>query len=181
MACLAIIAITAATICVLRWQGRVWWCACGGSNFWSGDPQSAHSSQHLLDPYSFTHVAHGVLLCGILAWAWPRLTGAFALCAAVFLEAVWEILENSPFIIERYRTATIALGYEGDSIVNSLGDILSCGLGFMLARRIGLRWSAAVVVAIEVILLLSIRDNLFLNILMLICPLEAVKDWQAGA
>lgn len=180
MAWLGLFAISTAMVGVLRREGRVWWCACGESNLWSGDPNGAHSSQHVFDPYTFTHILHGVLLCGILTWAWPRLTGVFAVCAAVLLEAIWEIVENSPFVIGRYRTATIALGYEGDSIVNSLGDLVSCTLGFLLARRIGLRWSAVVVVVIELALLLSIRDNLFLNILMLIFPLEVVKNWQAG-
>lgn len=177
---LAILAIVAATIGVLRGEGRRWWCACGNSNLWSRDAQNAHSSQHLFDPYSFTHVLHGMLLCAILAWAWPRLTESFTLCAAVFLEALWEILENSPFVIDRYRTATIALGYEGDSIVNSLGDILSCAVGYMLARHLGFRWSVVYLVATEVVLLWWIRDNLFLNILMLITPIDAIKTWQAA-
>ena len=178
IASLVVVAIVIATIGTLRWEGRVWWCACGGANLWASDVQSSHSSQHLLDPYSFTHVLHGVLLCGILAWVWPRLTAAYALCATVLFEALWEILENSPLVIDRYRTATIALGYEGDSIVNSLGDLLCCALGFLLARRIGLWWSVALFVVTELILLFLIRDNLSLNILMLIYPIEAVKEWQ---
>jgi hypothetical protein len=172
--------ILLATVFVLRGKGRVWWCACGQPNLWSGDPQSEHSSQHLFDPYSFTHILHGVLICGVLAWALPRLSRAWALTTTVFLEAVWEVLENSPLVIERYRTATIALGYQGDSVANSLGDILSCALGFLVARRIGLRWSVAVVVATELILLLWIRDNLLLNVVMLIRPIDAIKNWQAG-
>lgn len=169
-----------AMVAILRLEGRVWWCACGQSNLWAADPHSAHSSQHLVDPYTFTHVLHGVLLCGLLAWGWPRLTAAQAVCAAALLEAAWEVLENSPFVIERYRTATIAMGYRGDSIVNSLGDLGSCTLGFLLARRIGWRWSTALVVVVELALLLTIRDNLFLNVVMLIHPVEAIKAWQAG-
>src|SRR6266478_7163481 len=129
--------IVLATIAVLRVEGRVWWCACGKSNLWAGDAQSSHSSQHLFDPYSFTHILHGVLICGVLACGLPRLSPAWALTTAILLEALWEILENSPFIIERYRTATMALGYQGDSIANSLGDIFTCGLGFVVARRVG--------------------------------------------
>jgi hypothetical protein len=178
--CLATLVIVLLTIIVLRLEGRVWWCACGQSNLWAGDPQSSHSSQHLFDPYSFTHILHGVLIWGLLAWGLPRLSPTWALPLAVFLEAGWEILENSPFIIERYRTATIALGYEGDSIVNSLGDIFSCSLGFVVARRIGWRWSVALVVATELILLFWIRDNLLLNIVMLIWPIDAIRSWQAG-
>ena len=172
--------ILLATVCLLRSEGRTWWCACGQPNLWSGDPQSSHSSQHLFDPYSFTHILHGALICGMLALTLPRLSPAGALTATVFLEALWEILENSPFIIGRYRTSTIALGYEGDSIVNSLGDILSCSLGFLLARRIGWRWSIVMVVVTESILLLWIRDNLLLNVVMLIWPIDAIKTWQAG-
>jgi hypothetical protein len=172
--------IVLATIAVLRVEGRVWWCACGRANLWSGNAQSSHSSQHLFDPYSFTHILHGVLICGILAWGLPRLSQAWALTTAVFLEALWEILENSPLVIERYRTATIALGYQGDSVANSLGDVFSCSLGFLLARRLGWRWSITVVVATELILLVWIRDNLLLNIVMLIRPIDAIKNWQAG-
>src|SRR5262249_12709832 len=165
---------------VLRSEGRTWWCACGQPNLWAGDPQSSHSSQHLFDPYTFTHILHGVLICGMLALGLPRLRLAWPLTATVFLEALWETLENSPFVIDRYRTATIALGYQGDSIINSLGDILSCSLGFLLARRIGWRWSIVMVVATESILLLWIRDNLLLNIIMLVWPIDAIKTWQAG-
>jgi hypothetical protein len=178
--CLATFLIVLLTVIVLRLEGRVWWCACGHANLWAGDPQSAHSSQHLFDPYSFTHILHGVLICGIFALGLPRLDRAWALPLAVLLEAGWEILENSPLIIDRYRTATIALGYTGDSIINSLGDILSCSLGFLVARRIGWRWSIALVVATELILLFWIRDNLFLNIVMLIWPIDAIRTWQAG-
>ena len=178
--CLATFLIVLLTVIVLRLEGRVWWCACGQWNLWAGDPQSSHSSQHLFDPYSFTHILHGVLICGLFALGLPRLDRAWTLPLAVLLEAAWEILENSPFIIDRYRTATIALGYTGDSIVNSLGDILSCSLGFLAARRIGWRWSIALVVATELILLFWIRDNLLLNIVMLIWPIDAIKSWQAG-
>lgn len=167
-------------VCVLHWLGRRWWCACGAANLWWGDPKSSHSSQHLIDPYSLTHVLHGVLFCGILAWVWPRLPYAVALIATVVLEALWEILENSPIVIERYRTATIALGYEGDSIVNSIGDVVCCTLGFVLARRLGWKWSAGFVVATELILLVWIRDNLFLNIAMLLYPIDAIRTWQGG-
>ncbi|HEY3968967.1 MAG TPA: DUF2585 family protein [Planctomycetaceae bacterium] len=169
-----------ATVFALRGEGRRWWCACGQANLWIGNPQSEHGSQHLFDPYSFTHILHGVLLCGVLAWIVPRLSLGRALAATVFFEALWEVLENSEMIIQRYRTGTVALGYEGDSVANSLGDILSCGFGFLVARRIGLRWSIALVVASELILLWWIRDNLTLNIVMLIWPIDAVKKWQTG-
>ncbi len=177
---LAIVLILIATVFALRGEGRRWWCACEQSNLWIGNPQSSHGSQHLFDPYSFTHILHGVLMCGILAWIVPRLNRVWSLAATVFFEALWEVLENSEIIIQRYRTGTVALGYEGDSIANSLGDILSCAFGFLVARRIGLRWSIALVVASELILLWWIRDNLTLNIVMLIWPIDAVKKWQTG-
>ena len=101
--CLATLAIVLLTIVVLRLEGRVWWCACGQWNLWA-DAQSSHSSQHLFDPYSFTHILHGVLICGLFALGLPRIDRAWALPVAVLLEAAWEILENSPFIIDRYRT-----------------------------------------------------------------------------
>jgi hypothetical protein len=96
------------------------------------DPQGPHNSQHFFDPYSFTHVLHGVLLCGLLAWVVPRLAPAWRLWLAVCAEVLWEVFENSAFVIQRYRAATLAQGYEGDTVANSLGDILSCALGFMV-------------------------------------------------
>ncbi len=190
----AIFLIVTATVVLLRSEGRVWWCACGKANLWAGDVQSSHSSQHLFDPYSFTHVLHGVLICGVLAggmtlWGKARherasglvwLYGTWALATTVLLEALWELLENSPLVIQRYRTATVALGYEGDSVINSLSDILACSVGFLVARRIGLRWSIVLFAATELVLLFWIRDNLLLNIIMLIRPIEALKNWQSG-
>jgi len=133
-----------------------------------------------LDPYSFTHVLHGFVLCGLLALIVPRLSQIWQLWLAVSIEALWEVLENSEFVIRRYREETAALGYHGDTIVNSLGDILVCGLGFVLARRLGLRRTLVLFVVTEVVLAIWIRDNLTLNILMLIYPIEGVKEWQAG-
>lgn len=175
---LSIAAIVALTAIQLHRQGRAVWCACGQLNLWAGDIWSLHNSQHVLDPYSFTHVLHGVLLCGILAWLWPRLPLVWRLTATVFLEAFWEIMENSRFIIQRYREATIGLGYEGDSIINSIADIVCCGIGFALARHLGWRRSVILFVVTELILLVWVRDNLTLNVLMLVYPIEAIKSWQ---
>ena len=163
---------------ILRLEGRIWWCACGHWNLWDGDIWSAHNSQHWLDPYSFTHVLHGVLLCGVLAWLAPRWPAAWRLALAVVLEAGWEVLENSAFIIQRYREATIGQGYIGDSIANSLADVMCCAFGFLLARRLGLKASVVLFVVVEVALALAVRDNLSLNVLMLIHPIDAVKAWQ---
>jgi hypothetical protein len=164
----------------LRSQGRLWWCACGQAFLWSGDVSSRHNSQHLFDPYSLTHVVHGILFYGPLAWACPRLRMDWRLCLSVLIEVVWEVVENTNFVIQRYRTATAALGYEGDTIANSLGDTLAVVVGFALARRVGWRGSVALVAVIELILLVWIRDNLLLNIVMLVYPIDAIKTWQLG-
>ena len=162
----------------LHSQGRTWWCSCGKYNLWSGDIWSLHNSQHLFDPYTFTHILHGVLFCGILVWFFPKVPLMWRLWMTVSLEALWEILENSQFIIQRYRESTMALGYSGDSVINSMGDILSCIAGFILARYLGSRYSIALFIVIELVLLFWIRDNLTLNIIMLLCPIGAVKNWQ---
>jgi uncharacterized protein DUF2585 len=176
----AILVVLLGTALVLRSQGRLWWCSCDYLLIWSGDPWSSDNSQHLLDPYSFTHVLHGFLLCGLLSLIAPRLSALWRLWLAVTIEAVWELIENSEFVIRRYREETAALGYHGDTIVNSLADILLCGVGFVLARRLGFRLTAALFVATEVTLAILIRDNLILNIVMLIHPIDAIKDWQAA-
>jgi hypothetical protein len=177
---LAIVVVLAGTALVLRSQGRLWWCSCDYLLVWSGDPWSSGNSQHLLDPYSLTHLLHGFLLCGLLALTALRLSTVWRLWLAVSIEAAWEVLENSEFVIRRYREETAALGYQGDTVVNSLADILLCGLGFILARHLGFRRTFALFVMTEVALAIWIRDNLSLNILMLIYPIEAVKEWQAA-
>ncbi len=174
------LAIVAATAVVLRFNGRLWWCACGEPFPWIGDPQSSHCSQHLLDPYAFTHMLHGVGFCGILAIVLPRLSSKWSFTLTTIAECLWELLENSRFVIDRYRMETAALGYVGDSVGNSLGDIAACAAGWWLARTLGWKWSIAVWVVTEVILLFWIRDNLLLNIVMLIWPLEPLKQWQLG-
>lgn len=177
---LAIVLVLVATTYQLRSQGRLWWCSCDYLLLWSGDPWSSDNSQHLLDPYSFTHVLHGFVLCGLLALIVPRLSPVWQLWVAVSIEALWEVVENSDFVIRRYREETAALGYQGDTIVNSLGDILVCGLGFALARYLGLRRTLTLFVVTEVALAFLIRDNLLLNIIMLVYPIDAVKAWQAA-
>jgi hypothetical protein len=177
----ALVAILAAAVVELRRQGRLWWCACGRPDLWWGDTRSAHNSQHLFDPYSFTHVLHGILLCGLLSWAGRRLLPPWRLCVAVALEALWEVIENTDFVINRYRTVTASLGYHGDTVANSLGDILSCVVGFLLARRLGLWWSLALFAATEAVLLLWLRDSLLLNVVMLVHPVDAIKRWQTGS
>jgi hypothetical protein len=177
---LAIVVVLAGTVYQLRSQGRLWWCSCDYLLLWSGDPWSSDNSQHLLDPYSFTHLLHGFVLCGLLALIVARVSPVWQLCLAVSIEALWEVLENSEFVIRRYRQETAALGYHGDTVVNSLGDILVCGLGFVLARHLGFRRTFALFVVTEVVLAIWIRDNLSLNILMLIHPIDPIKQGQAA-
>jgi hypothetical protein len=148
---------------------------------WSGDIWSAHNSQHFADPYSLSHLLHGLIFHALLVPLAHRLRFGPRLVLAVALEATWEVFENSPAVIGRYRSATAALGYSGDSLLNSLGDIASCGLGFWLASRLPVRWSVALFLAVEVGMLLVYRDCLVLNVLMLVYPVGAIKAWQTGA
>jgi len=150
---LAIAAILGLATLALRLEGHRWWCRCGRLTPWSGDIHSEHNSQHLVDPYSFTHVEHGLLLYALLRPFARWLGPGRRLILAVAFEALWEILENSPAVIERYRQATISLGYAGDTVINSLGDIAACAFGFLLAKRLPVRWSVAFVLAVEAALL----------------------------
>jgi Protein of unknown function (DUF2585) len=176
---LVVLAILLATAAQLHHQGRLWRCACGTVLLWSGDAWSANASQHLFDPYSATHLLHGFVLAALLAWTLPRLPPAWTLAVALALEAAWEVLENSALVIDRYR-ATAALGYTGDTIINSLGDLLACGLGVVLARWLGWRRGLLVFAAVELVLLASIKDSLLLNVAMLIHPFPSIKTWQLG-
>ena len=175
---LAMSLVLVLTVLELRRQGRSWWCSCGHWWPWAGNILSLHNSQHFADPYSFTHVLHGVLLCGLLAWAGFRLPWAWRFFLAVLLEAGWEMFENSAFVIQRYREATLALGYAGDSIANSMGDLVFCAIGFIIARHLGLWRSVVFFILTECVLLLWIHDNLTLNVVMLVWPVDAIKAWQ---
>ena len=170
--------VVAAAVYQLHAQGRMWLCSCGRFHLWVGDVWSAENSQQLLDPYSFTHVLHGFIFCGLFALIIPWLSWAWRFCLAVSFEALWEVVENTNTIIERYRGLTAAIGYQGDTIVNSLGDIMCFGLGFILARRLGLRRSAVLFVVTELVLVFWIRDSLVLNVIMLLYPIKALKVWQ---
>ena len=173
-------AVLAAAAFVLRMQGRQWLCGCGRFRLWVGDAWGAETSQQLFDPYAFTHVLHGLAFAGLLALLLPRVEPRTRLLLAVAAEALWEVVENTDFVIRRYREATAALGYTGDTIVNSLGDVIACALGFMLARRLGRLRSIALAVATELVLLFWIRDSLILNIILLLYPSEKIRAWQAG-
>ena len=166
-------------IVLLRAQGRLFLCACGQFEIWTSDTCSSDNSQQLFDPYSFTHVLHGVLFFWLIALAFRRMTRGRQLLLALLLEAAWEVFENSSFVIDRYRTATAALGYQGDTVVNSIGDLICALVGFLIAQRLGVRRSLILFVLVELILILWIRDSLLLQILMLVRPIEAIKAWQA--
>lgn len=137
-----------------------------------------HNSQHVIDWYTPSHVLHGLLFYGLLWLTLRRWSVAARLVVAAGIEVAWELLENSPIIIDRYRAQTAALGYEGDSIANSVADVASCVLGFLIARRVGLWPSVALFVAAELFTLWWIRDNLTLNVVMLLYPIDAIRQWQ---
>lgn len=182
----AALAIAAVTEAILILMGRPAICACGTIKLWHGVVQSSENSQHIADWYSFSHVIHGLLFYGAAHWLW-RKWGLFdgklarwALPIAVAIEGAWELLENSPMIIDRYRAVTVSYGYSGDSIVNSMSDIAFMVLGFVLASRLPAWVSVVMAVAFELFTLAMIRDNLTLNVLMLVWPLDAIRQWQGG-
>lgn len=177
---LATFAALAATAFQLRAQGRLWFCDCGRFRLWTCEAWGAETSQQLFDPYAFTHVLHGFAFAGLLALVAPGLRAGWRLTLAVALEAAWEIAENTSYVIDRYREATAALGYTGDTVVNSLGDVVACGLGFEIARRLGWRLSLVAFALVEIALLVWIRDSLLLNVLMLLYPSDAIRAWQSA-
>jgi small-conductance mechanosensitive channel len=174
----AVIIVTAA---ILLSMGREPICKCGFVKLWEGEPASPGNSQHVSDWYTPSHVIHGILFYLLL---WPtrrKLSLAARLLAATFLESAWEIFENTDFIIQRYRTTTISLDYYGDSVLNSVVDVLAMVVGFFMAGRFPVWAVVAFAFALEVGVAVMIRDNLTLNIVMLLWPSQAILDWQAGA
>jgi len=178
---LTIVIVLTATAFQLHHQGRLWWCSCGRRFLWTENAWGSLTSQTLLDPYSFTHLLHGLMFCGLLTLLVRGLSTRWLLCLAIAIEAGWELIENTNTVIQRYREATASLGYQGDTVMNSFGDIMCCAIGFMIARKLGWYRSLVVFFATEAMLLIWIRDSLLLEILMLIHPINAIKVWQMGS
>ena len=177
---IAVVGIVVAATILLAMQGRVIWCEAGDYWPWSWTIMSRHNSQHVIDPYSFTHILHGILEFWLIGLVFSRVPLPWRFVIAIFIESTWEVAENTSYIINRYREATLSLDYFGDSIVNSLADIVGCGIGFVIAKRIGFWRSLVLFIATETILVFTIRDSLILNIIMLLYPLDAIKAWQTG-
>ena len=161
-------------------MGRVLICACGYIKLWHGIVRSSENSQHLADWYSFSHIIHGFGFYWIAKKLFPQLSFGARMTLAVLPEAIWEVVENSAWIINRYRTATASLDYFGDSVINSLADIVFMMFGFWLASKIPVWLTIMLVVIMEIGTAYFIRDNLTLNIIMLIYPLQSILRWQGG-
>lgn len=193
-----IVLLVPLTALALWVEGRLFFFSCGEFEFWVGDTCSSQNSQQLLDPYSFTHILHGFLLFWLITlilkrvWPWRSqlrekrsqslgrrtLSPAWRVAVAAVLESLWEVIENTNFVIDRYRAQTAALGYTGDTVINSIGDFSCAVAGILIARRLGWRRSLLAFLLVELVLFLWIRDSLLLQILMLIYPVNALKLLQ---
>ena len=174
---LAIVVVTASLQLAM---GRSAVYAHGPVRLWVGDVNSDQNSQQVADPYTFSHVIHGALFYGLTHLTMAPASAGARVIVAVAIEGAWEAYENTDTVIDRYRAATIALGYYGDSVLNSIADMIACLIGFVLASRFRWWWTVSWAVATEILLAIAIRDNLTLNILMLIHPFDAIRRWQLG-
>ena len=174
---LGIVLLTAAW---LLWIGREPWCKCGYVKLWHGQVVSAENSQHISDWYAPSHIIHGFLFFGALWLLARKLSFGWRLDIATLVECAWEIVENSDAVIERYRSVTISLDYYGDSVLNTVCDVLAMMLGFWLASKLPVWATVALIVLFEGVTMWIIRDGLALNVLMLLWPLDSVAQWQAG-
>jgi hypothetical protein len=169
-------ALAVAFVVLLHFEARPWWCKYG-IGIWTGVGTHC-TSQHFLDPYTLTHVLHGVVFYWLLQPLAGRISLPWRVLIAFALEVGWEVLENSPWVVERYRQDTAAFDYTGDSILNALGDVVASVVGIVFAARLSWKASLALFVGAELLLLFTVRDNLTLNVLMLLWPIEAIKEWQ---
>lgn len=176
----AIAGVVIATAAILLAMGRVPICACGYVKLWEGDPAGPGNSQHLADWYTFSHLIHGFLFYAAGRLALRSRPFGIRLLAATVLECLWEIAENTDAVIQRYRAATVSLHYYGDSVLNSASDIGAMLLGFLVAARLPAWATVLLALGFELVTAAIIRDNLALNVLMLVYPLDAVRAWQAG-
>ena len=174
------VAILALAAAILLAMGRNPICTCGSIELWVGARNSARTSQMLADWYSLSHVVHGLLFYALLWLVARRWPVEWRFLAALVIETAWEVTENTPLVIDRYRATTAALGYSGDSVINSLSDIMMMALGFLAARKLPTWAAALLLIALEIIPLFAIRDNLTLNVWALIAPSPALQAWQAG-
>jgi hypothetical protein len=177
---IAAAALITACALILLVMGREPICKCGYVKFWHGAVMSSENSQHIADWYTPSHLIHGFIFYGILWLIGQRWPLGLRLCLAVLVEGAWEVFENTDFIISRYRETTISLDYYGDSVINSIFDIVVMVAGFLIAAKVPVWVTVALAIFFELFTGFMIRDNLALNIIMLIWPLEAIKEWQSG-
>lgn len=174
----AIILMLLTTALLLHENGRLWICSCNKIYLWVGNAWSSDNSQHIFDPYSFSHFQHGMIFLGLLYWIFKKISIQWLLAIAVLFECGWELLENSPIIINRYREGTAALGYNGDTVLNSIMDIICCMLGFIVTFYMKRYVAVILFIVIEVVMIWWIRDSFLLNVLMLVYPIQAIKNFQ---